>query len=490
MLTHSGEAFDQASGEAFPANALVNPRRLRLIFSDPKLRPPVLHEMQSDIDRLAASIARTRSDQSCFALSVEDLIAEQHFKLASLITKNRIETLPTRFEAFKFIKTVFNNHVKSLVSKYRMTLKRGAKRLPDEEGGEEQEISLNSPTKNTDLSADDPDQHMQIADPTSGWTAEDNFIRDIAGYLSPIELMVLKEYNEPSERTRFYAELDAAVGRKPGSGRQAITFSEKNHADGIGIEPAQFKKILISLRKKIAWHRMNESSTQEIAWNRAITRLEELLNVEVPRSVEKPVIRRLVTVAAVDQFEKIENNQQARMDIEIIGAKVPERKAGIASCYGILYNRNVRACAACGLGRACREEAANYGLGDITIDDRLLGAKQYRVPVVVANAPEPMPLQSPRDEEVYNFLRETFKPQLGVGEWIFRHKETNQVMVIMQQTPTVEIRFQRPSQSIQDELEKKGQHWVVPADMSAADAITLLTDHAHDTFIASAAATV
>jgi hypothetical protein len=478
--------------QTFPVNRLVNVRRIRLIFTDPKLRPPVLEEMQPDINRLAASIARIRSDQSSYALGQEDLVAECYYKLALLITRDRIESLPNRFEAFKFIKTVFNNHVKSLVSKHRLTLKRGARRTTSEDSGETNEISLNdnttiafSNTKNTELSSDDPDQHMQIADPTSNWSPEKNFIEDIAVYLTPIELSVLKEFSEPSERTRFFAEYDSMVGRKSGGSKSTITFSEKNHADGLGLELSHFKKVLRSLREKLTWIKMNDADSQEIAWNRAIARLEEAFDIQIPKSIEKTIIRRLLTVAAVDQFDKVESIQQIQTDLLLIGAKIPERRAGVMACYGIMYQKNNRTCIACGLQTACRDEAMNFGLGDITLDSRLLGSKQFRIPVVVANSPEPADILSSRDEEIYNYLRSTFNAQVGTKELIFKHKETNGVVVVVQLSPLFEIKIHNPSEVLIPKLMKNGVSYYIPSTISAEDAIQLISEHAHETFISA-----
>lgn len=477
--------------QLIPVSRLVNSRQIRLIFTDPKLRPPVLSEMQPDINRLAASIARIRSDQTSYALGQEDLIAECSLKLAQLITKGKLEKVPNRYEAFKYIKTVFNNHVKSLVSRHRMTLKRGARRATSSETGEPSEFSLNDNTatfntiKNVEMSSDDPDQHVQIADPTSAWSPESNFINDIAVYLTPVELAVLKEFSEPSDRTRFYAEYDSVVGRRPGSSKHTITFSEKNHADGLGLELPHFKKILKSLREKLTWIKMNDADTNEIKWNMAITRLEEVFDLQIPKSIEKTIVRRLLTIAAVDQFDKVEILPQVRADLQYVGAKVPEKRAGVLACFGIMYQNNNRTCIACGLKSACKDDANNFGLGDITLDSRLLGSKQFRIPVVVSNNPEPADILSPRDEEIYNYLRGNFNAQLGTNEMVFKHKETGKVVVIVKLTPQFEIKIHNPSVSLAVNLAKDGASYYVPGALSAVDAIHFIAEHAHEAFISA-----
>ncbi len=97
--------------------------------------------MQPDINRLAQSIATKYTDNTCPQLNYDDLVAECNMKLATIITKGKVETIPNRVEFFKYIKTVFNNHVKSLVSKYRLTLKRGGKLSKN--GEEDANVSLN-----------------------------------------------------------------------------------------------------------------------------------------------------------------------------------------------------------------------------------------------------------------------------------------------------------------------------------------------------------
>lgn len=462
---------------------LLNPRKLRLIFTDPKIRPPVLEEMQHDIDRLAHSISSQRCDKTCAMLRVDDLVAECNLKLAQVLTKNKLDVLPNRYEAFKYIKTVFNNHCKGLVSKYRFTMKRGGHKYDADEPDEEKEISLNASQKNVDLNVDDPDQHMQLSDPKSGWKNENSLIEDVKPYLTPVELLLMQEFNMAGDRTRFYSDYDAMLDRSPGDAQLTIKFTDKNYADGLGLDLLQYKKILKSLREKIKWVTMSEATPNEIAWNQAIARLEAVFDVQIPRSIEKSVVRRLLTMASVDQFEKVENNEAVQTDLHFIGAKVPEKRAGTLSCFGIMYHKNNRSCAACGQATACKDDAFNFGLGDITIDSRLLGAKQYRVPAIVANSTEPVQITSARDEEIYNYLKEVYTMTQGISGWTFRHIDVGGIAVIVRATPAFEIKVIRPSESVQQKLIRNGMEWMVPPDMGATEVIELLAQHSHDCFI-------
>lgn len=471
--------------DCIPLSAFVpNPRRVNLIFSDAKHRPPILEEMQDDIDGLAHKLSVKYTDQSCVQLHYDELVADCAYKLAKVIDRGDVERLPNRHEFFKYIKTVFNNHVKSQVGRWRLTRKRGGQRR--NEDGDDTHVSLH-PVKNSDVHTDDPDQHMQLADPASLWRDASSFIEDISCYLTPIEQMILREFDEPGARTLAHATIDASVGRKIGE-QPTLKIEFKHYAAGLGLELEVFKSVLARLGSKVKQLRMNDLNDQPIEWNLAVSRLEELFEVQIPESLEKPVIRRLLTLAAVDQFNKVGANPQAKADLQTIGAKVPELKSNrTLSCFGVLYQRNNRACAACQLKQACGAEAANYGLEDITLSPRLLGAKQVRVPVIVSASPEELAcLSSPRDEEIFYWLRSNLELQLGEGEIIFRHKDTRLTAAVVELCESFKLRVVKPSAEVKAALKKAGPSYYLPEDMSAQLAISTLGEHIHQMFVAMA----
>lgn len=451
-------------------------KRFFLIFQDVGLRPPVMEEMDHDIRQLAASISRKYTDVSCPQLQYEDLHAECMYKLSFCLTRNKIDPIPNRREAFKYIKTVFNNHVKSLVSKYRMTAKRGGKRSEDLS-----EENAGVYTKNVDLSVDDADHNLQIADPGGEWSSASSFIDDIAIFLTPAELMVLKEYNQPSARTMHYASLDAAIGQVVGEESNKVKVKTHHFARGLGVETIALKEILANLGKKIKDIQMSESSDEAISWNRAITRLEEVFGIEIPESLEKLVIRRILTIAARDQYDsKVADNTPVQEDLELVGAKVPESRGGHLSCRGVLFQKTHRTCIACGLNKVCSVESANFGLGDITLSPRLLGARGIRVPMVLSTESQ---LLTPREEEIYAYLREHFDPLASGSEMGFKHRDSNAIAVSVTTAP-FGLKLIKPAEELKPELVKVGTQYFALDSYSASQVIELVSRHAHAMFLA------
>jgi hypothetical protein len=111
-------------------------RRFAMMFSPPTLRPPIFDEMQDDLERLIAKVARQYTDQSCPELNYDELVAEGRAKLATSCATNvsPLKSIPTRSRFFALFAASLNNHVRSLVHKFRFTEKRtGVKPPPKEE---------------------------------------------------------------------------------------------------------------------------------------------------------------------------------------------------------------------------------------------------------------------------------------------------------------------------------------------------------------------
>ena len=117
--------------------ALLRPKRHRLflLFTDPKLRPPVLDEMMPDLQRVIASVAQDYCDTTTPHLHFDELMGEGNLKLAEIITKGILisDKCPTRHSFFAFFKTAVNNHTRSRVQKYRFTEKRTGQKPPPRE---------------------------------------------------------------------------------------------------------------------------------------------------------------------------------------------------------------------------------------------------------------------------------------------------------------------------------------------------------------------
>lgn len=466
------------SGLLTPAS-FVNSSRLRLIFKSSHIRPPVVSEMMPDIERMARSISQFRADSTCYALNQDDLVAECFLKLSAILTKNRLRSIRTREEAFRFIKTVFNNHIKGLVARHRKTLKRGCLRVNSDE--EESPALSRYPTtvKNVDMTIDDEDHPVHLAVNEDNYS-EAQFVRDIAPMLTKTELLVLEEYREPCDRTLIYAQIDASVGRRSSDGL-SITISDKHHAAGLGLDLPVLVKILASIRQKINDIRMNDATPSQIAYNQAIIRLEQLLDLKIPASLDKIVVRRLLTLAAVDQFDKIAVNVSARRDLNLVGAKIPEQRAGTLACFGILYQRNSRTCCACGLNTACAAEAANFGLNEVTLDPRLLASKIARVPTIVANNETP-PVLTEKDEEISVYLYEHFDIKAAADKWSVRHRDANGLVAVVHFRPDFELEIIQPTDGVTARLSARGSQFFVPNDLTASEVIDIIGTHASSMF--------
>jgi hypothetical protein len=228
---------------------------------------------------------------------------------------------------------------------------------------------------------------------------------------------------------------------------------------------------------------MNNLSQAETDCNRSITRLEEAFGIQLPESLEKHIIRRALTLAAIDQFDKVRDNQQIKDDLALVGAKIPEERCGGLACYGVLYQKNNRSCIACGLDTACNAEAANFGLGEVTLSPQLLKSRGIRVPVIADNPNMDVVLANPRDEEIYNFLCENFTRLNGpAGEILFKHKDGGGVIVTVETSPCVAIRINKPTPSMKNSLKKLDNRFLVSENLDAAQVIKLISDYAQEIF--------
>ena len=134
---------------------------------------------------------------------------------------------------------------------------------------------------------------------------------------------------------------------------------------------------------------MDEVDTSGSAeYQAALSRLEEIFELQVPRSVDRVVVRRLMTLVARDHHAKV--TPEVKADLEAVGAEPPALKSGALLCFGVLYQKNHRSCAVCGMAQACQAKSANVGLGEITISPQLLSAsKQMRIPVITGDTTAP-----------------------------------------------------------------------------------------------------
>lgn len=463
--------------------------RLYLIYSKPRHRPPVFKEMREDLAQVIGSVAKKYSDQSCQHLNHDILVSEGWAKLVQMMNDGQLERIKCRTEFFKFFKASFNNHVKGLVHRYRFTYKRtGVKPPPRKKPGEPLEAADFQSAKNTEVSIDDPDNHIQIEDVIDESAISSELMRDLPSILLPVETMVLRQLVEPNAEAKYFAALDSYLGKKIGSKLQ-VRIKTEHLAKGLGLTPSAFKEIHTSLKNKVKEHM---SSKDDVSYNKAIAYLEEIFQVTIPNTLEKLLTRRLLTLAARDQHTKVDELVEKALDV--VGAKIPKKHSPTTlGCYGVLFQKGNRACKACGLQDSCATETANVGLDAITISPKLLGSKTaMRMPTILARPAEfgsDPDFLTEKDDALYQYLSENFEKTTVQNEIYFRHKEvrtggstSGNVSGLLFKIHRLRFSICKPSASLQDELEKSRNAYLIPDDCSYDEAISLINAHAQETY--------
>jgi hypothetical protein len=470
-------------------------RRFALMFQAPTLRPPVLEEMHDDLERLMAKVARQYSDQSCPELNYDELVAEGRAKLAQMICDIRVtfKKVPTRTKFFAFFATSLNNHVRSLVHKFRFTEKRtGVKPPPKEERFSP--VATEQRMKTAEVRLDDEEVNLQVADKQceSARNHETSEImEDYESLFDDLEVMVFRQLAAPNKAALFFATLDAQIGRHPGDPLN-IKIKHEHLAKGLGkkFTPELFNDLVLSIREKITKHRsMTQADEQaKVRRNVALAQLEQVFNLQIPTSIDEIVVRRLLTICARDQYDKIVENPTIKDWLLDVGAKVPEIQGDILNCRGVAYQKNNRICNSCGYRVACASEAANYGLGKITISPRLLGSKLTRVPAILPNDPDADEVIAPSDEEaeIVAYLDENFRKMASKGQTYYAHKEKleQSKRLFRVDTNGADFRIQvcGPSEVLKKKLRYEQKCYFTPPGLSVSDVIALIDQHAKEAY--------
>ncbi len=463
----------------------VDRKKFNLVFKNPKLRPPVLEEMYSDINKVIAGVAMQYRDDSHYALNYDALCGEGRACLATLIDKGKVEIMPTREEFFKYLKASINNRVRSLVEQHRFTIKRtGVKPPPRKAAGDRLTDEDFKSYRSVEVSIDDPDSGVQVEDLGQAMSeADEDLVRDIEQVLLPAERVVLRQLIEPNEEAHLEAHFESA--RKNSS----TTRVRLEHlATGLGLSLVSFKEIHSSVKIKVKEYLTN-MNTDDSEYNSSVRFLEKVFGVHVPPTTKKLVVRRMMTLAARDQYDKVD--EVVVRALEKIKAHVPKGHSSSLSCFGILHDANNRLCKACGMQASCKQEAENVGLEDITMSPRLNGAKNMtRIPAITPHkqvVPDSTPhFLSERDEEVYSFLCDTYEKAYIENKMYFRHKDldggatvsgTSGILFCIQ---SLRFRFCKPHDSLKGELEQEGRSYYLPEDCSYDEAVSLLNAHAEN----------
>jgi hypothetical protein len=421
-----------------------------------------------------------------------------------ILTNGRIKN---RAEFFAFFRTAINNHIRGQVQRYRFTIKRTGIKPPPKD---QRHLISDVPTKPIEISLDDVDAHLQVGELVSEGDQASEMLHDLEVILTPLEYLVCRQMYEPNTASYLIAELNAHRGRLPGKVPIDIHISAECLAEGIGVPYSTYLEVVSQVQEKVKHYlAMQDTETEETEFNLALAALERVFGVQVPRQFDKMVIRRLFTIAARDQYAKVGGSPEVQQQLRSIGAKIPEVRGPTFTCFGVLYQKGNRICEACQLKEACHVEAANFGLGEITLSPRLLGARQMRVASLVgvsASAAVSRPVMeainddggvpveggSVRDDEVLHYLSENFKAtkfeRPGRSEVAYKHRDKPPsgeriiFCVAKKGDGQLHLRFSSPSTELEAKLEKRRNgHYLVPS-MPANTAIELVEQHAKDTF--------
>jgi hypothetical protein len=483
-------------------------RRFQLIFQPPHLRAPVLEEMQEDLTRLIAKVARQYNDASCPELNYDELEAEGRAKLAYIISEkgNAYTKSPTRVKFFQFFATALNNHVRSLVHKYRFTEKRtGVKPPPKEDRFNPNAATLSGEVrvKTVEVRLDDEEVNLQVADKPCDSAREHESTElkeDYESCLNEIERMVFRQLTEPNRQALDYATLDARRGHVDGTPLKLKIKSEHLAAGLCGEDRDEFPvelfdKIVLRIREKITKHRSmtQAEETAKFKRNAALAQLEQVFNLQIPKTTDPVVVSRLLTIAARDQFDKVKDSPQVQELLALVGAKIPKSLGGVLACRGVLYSKNNRICNSCGYRNPCAVEAANVGLGKITLSPRLLGAKNTRIPAILpgleGEAEAPVPTGD--EMEIVAYLDENFGKTSNKGKSFYVHKErfdNNSAKLLFQvitDGADFKLRFCNPSESLKRKLRYESKCYFAPPGLSVSEMIALIDTHAKETYAVS-----
>jgi hypothetical protein len=512
-------AFSTKIALSIDMQAALRPRRHQLfrIFTDPHLRPPILEEMMTDLQRVVASLAQRYHDPVNPSLNFDELVAEGNLKLAELITKDKLIALGNRFDFFRYFKSAVHNHTRSRLQRFCYTEKRtGQKPPPRSERfllkpapaeGDEPEREYH---KNVDLSLDDPELGLQVADAGHDSAKEEGEIKwgfatkvteeeeinwdygenaeEYAQFLTKIEKLVYKELIFPSAHARCFAELEAR--RKPNHAKLAIKVKFSHMAEAVGLSPELFEEAVLFIRNKIKAYRMLTGEQQDSAARRSaiIAQLKQVFGLQIPSDIDDIVVRRMLTMAARDQFDKL-NSQINEMLMEI-GAKVPRIiNDGKLACYGVLYQKNCRPCNMCDLRHSCAVEAANTGLTKMVQSPRLLGSRQPRIPAFLPRTTiqDAAPISSSDEAEIITHLDETYQRGERSGFPCYYHyvgdDKKRRIIFVIERTAPLQIRFCNPSEALRSKLTGKQKTWFPHEGASVAEIYALIDQHGKETFL-------
>ena len=257
-------------------------------------------------------------------------------------------TIRNRFEFFKFFKASVNNHIRGIVHRERFTIRRTGRRPPPRGQAFDAAAALTS-TKNVEVSLDDEESGIQVGESSDFASVfEREFMEDAKAYLNPVEYLVMEQLASPNMAAMAVATIEAYRGCNE-SRSVKVAIKTQHLAEGIGLPIETFKEIQENVRRKVRKYMDEVDTSGSAEYQAALSRLEEIFELQVPRSVDRVVVRRLMTLVARDHHAKV--TPEVKADLEAVGAEPPALKSGALLCFGVLYQKNHRSCAVCGMAQ-------------------------------------------------------------------------------------------------------------------------------------------
>ena len=488
MTTTQSAAKTMMNSDIVPYPQLDRAARLHCVHpNDFHNRPTVYEEIATDTENLIQNVIRPYLDAGCVNLTEEELKGECRLKIAYLLHGQKDVSIANRYEFFKYLKTALNNHVKGQVQRNRFTLKRTGIR-PPEKGD-----FLAEHHKPIEISIDDPESHIQVPEDDDLDTYSE-LLDDWSSILAPMEIMVMNQVITPNTTAVLYAKMDMWSDFVRTGRNSNLKVSHIHMAIGLGMGIEQFLLIRKQLQVKL---KFMASQTDDYSWNASVAFLSKIYAVEVPRSTDKTVVRRLFSLAARSMVSKL--GDEVRHHLLVVGARVPVDHGNLAlSCFGIMYEDQNAKCMGCGIKSACVVETRSLGLDKITPHPSILG-RSVRTPAVNVDLPESGIQASPRvmpaipvDEgvnersiEIINFLNTNFKraeqakkddSQEKIVSYALKQGSKSPILWLGKSSDDGELslRFTRPSKDLRSKLVQVANGYYLDKNTSVKEAVKLI----------------
>jgi hypothetical protein len=474
---------------------LQSVRQMALIFPNPTIRPPVYDEMAKDMGHIIHKVVAPYTSTDCMELQWDDLVAECWAKTTRMNSEGLINRCRTRSEYFAQYKTAIINHVCSLVQKYIYTEKRTGVKAPPKD---KRDAKTDHHRRKVEVRIDDEESGFQLGEIDAG--VGDNspefrdLLEDISSWLNWCEQGVMNQLVSPCEEALQRAAQDAERGRRVGEPLR-IRIRQEHLAVPLGMSVQQFRTYHESIKQKCLF--MKDKQFREDPHQiTAMSALLQFFGLQLPRNIDETVRRRALLIAARVQFEKLTNNEAMQENLRTLDIPVPELRNDRFNCFGIMYQRGHRTCENCALKEACEVKAANFGLGNISLSAKLLGARNSRIPVV---APSRMPAKTfstEWDEEIGAFLDENFARFEEIKDEHFRinykHKDSSRdangneapSIFCVESVGPLCVRIINPSTKLKPALKASATEkqrrpiYYLPTDINTAQAINIIRAHA------------